>query len=134
MSTQAYQAGKRPGWLTFAAVVMFAVGVVRVISGISYLADSNKIADLSGGLFGSDVFWWGIWDLGIAALALFAGFSLLQGHSFGRVVGYIFGAVMIVQGFLLIFWAPWYGAAAIVLGGLVIYGLAASEEWESDST
>ena len=86
MSTQAYSAGRRPSWLTFAAVVMFAFGAVRVISGIAYISDSNKIADLSAGLFGSDVFWWGIWDLGIAALAIFAGFSLLQGHSFGRIV------------------------------------------------
>ena len=124
-----YELGKRPGWLTFAAMVMFAFGIVRVISGISYLADSNKVADLSQGLFGGSVFWWGIWDLGIAALALTAGFSLLQGNSWGTVLGYIFAIAAIVQGFLLLFYAPWYGAAAILIGILVIHGLSTSEGW-----
>ena len=69
---------RRPGWLTFAAVVLFSVAALRVISGIAYLADSTKVAQLSGGLFGDSLFWWGLWDLGIAAAALYAGYSLLD--------------------------------------------------------
>ena len=47
MSTQAYSGLNRPGWLTFAAVVMFAVGFLRVISAIYYFADSNRVANVS---------------------------------------------------------------------------------------
>ena len=36
MSTQAYSGLNRPGWLTFAAVVMFAVAFLRIISAIYY--------------------------------------------------------------------------------------------------
>jgi hypothetical protein len=124
-----YAAEKRPGWLTFAAVILMAFGVARVISGISYLADSNKVADLSNNLFGDDIFWWGIWDLGIAALAITAGFSLLQGNTYGRIVGYIFAGVAFVQGFIVIFYAPWYGAATLTLSALVVYALSTSEGW-----
>lgn len=126
MSTQAIQ--RRSGWVMFAAIVMFAVGIARLISGISYLADSNKVADLTNGLFGDDLFWWGLWDLGLAALALFAGYSLLGGAAFGRVVAYVWAVFAIVNGLMVIGWAPWYGAAVIVLAGLVVYGLAVTEE------
>jgi hypothetical protein len=127
MSTQAL-AGRRSGWLMFAAVVMFAVAGVRLISGIAFLADSAKVADVSQGLFGDDLFWWGLWDLGIAALALYAGWSLLQNNEFGRIAGYVWAIVVIVQSFLYINWAPWWAFGTIVLASFVIYGLAVTAD------
>jgi hypothetical protein len=120
---------RRPGWLTFAAVVMFSVAGLRLISGIAYLADSNKVNDLSGGLFGDNIFWWGLWDLGIAALALFAGYSLLTGNTFGRVVGYLWAIVVIIQSFLILSYAPWYGFAAMLLAILVIFALSSTSDY-----
>jgi hypothetical protein len=75
----------RPGWLTFAAVVLFTVGVLQVISAIYFFANSSRIADLSAGAFGRHVWLWGIWELVLAALAFAGGRSLLAGHTFGRV-------------------------------------------------
>jgi hypothetical protein len=123
---------KRPGWLTFAAVVMFAVAGLRVISGISYLADSVKVADLSSGLFGDDLFWWGIWDLGIAALAFFAGWSLLSGNTYGRVIGYIWAIAVIIESFLILSYAPWFGFASIALAIFVIYALSVTEDYRAE--
>ena len=120
---------RRPGWLTFAAVVMFSVAGLRIISGIAYLADSNKVNDLTGGLFGDNIFWWGLWDLGIAALALFAGYSLLSGNTLGRVVGYAWATVVIIQSFLILSYAPWYGFAAMLLAILVIFALSSTSDY-----
>ena len=129
MSTQAYSGLNRPGWLTFAAVVMFAVGFLRVISALYYFADSNRVANVSAGALGDNLFLWGLWDLVVALLAFYAGYSLLSGNMFGRIVGYIWAIVVIVQGFLYIQYAPWYGAAAIALAVLVIYALSSTSEW-----
>ena len=118
---------KRPGWLTFAAVVMFAVAGLRLISGIAYLADSSKVADLSNGLFGGNVFWWGIWDLVVAALAFFAGYSLLSGSTYGRVIGYLWAVVVIIQSFLILSYAPWFGSAAIALAALCPLAVVADD-------
>jgi hypothetical protein len=126
MSTMA-QAPRQSGWLTFAAIILFAVGGLRVISGIAYLADSVKVANLNNGLFGDNLFWWGIWDLGIAAVAIYAGYSLLGNNEFGRVVGYLFAVLVIIQSFLIITWAPWFAFGMIVLAVMVIYALATSE-------
>jgi hypothetical protein len=119
---------RRSGWLTFAAVVMFSVGFLRIISAISYFKHSAAINDLTRGAFSSDLWAWGVWDLVIAALALFAGLALLGNFgfltpSFGRVVAYAWAVLVIVQGFMLIGQVPWYSAGMMTLAGLVIYAL-----------
>ena len=123
MSTQTYEE-RGSGWLEFAGVVLLAVGFFRIISAIAYFADSHKLNNLTSGLFSNHLWAWGLWDLLIAALALFAGFSLMAGGTFGRVFGYIWAVLVIVQGFTVIDIAPWYGALSIAVAGLVVYGLA----------
>ena len=125
MSTQAYD-DRGSGWLQFTAVMLFAVGFFRIISAIGYFADSHKVNNLTNGLFSGHTWGWGLWDLLIAAAAILAGLSILAGGEFGRVVGYIFGVLVLVQGFTVINVAPWYGAVSIAVGVLVIYGLAST--------
>jgi hypothetical protein len=133
MSTQAYSGLNRPGWLTFAAVVMFAVGVLRFISALYYFADSTRVANVSAGAFGNHLFLWGLWDLLIAVLAIWAGYSLLSGNTFGRVVGYIWAIAVIVESFLLLAYAPWFGFATLILATLVIYALSTTSDWRDTS-
>ena len=123
-SVQAY--ASRTGWIMLAAIVMFSVGVFRIISGISYLANSHKINDYTAGFFGDNMWAWGLWDLGIAAIAIWAAFSLLSGGEFGRVIAYLWAILVIINSFLIIGIAPWFAAAMIALAILVIYGLAST--------
>jgi hypothetical protein len=127
MSTQDLERVERlSGWGALAAVVLFSVGVLRIISAISYLADSRRVNDLTGGLFGDNLWAWGIWDLVIAAVAIYAAFSLLQNGTFGKVIAYLWAALTLVNSFLIIGVAPWFAAAMIALSVLVIYGVAVS--------
>jgi hypothetical protein len=135
MSTQEFtDALKRPGWLTFAAVVLFSVGILRAISAIYYFADSARINNLGNGAFSDNLWLWGLWDAGIAVLALWAGYSLLSGNAFGRVIGYIWAIVVIVQSLLILSWSPWYGFAGLLLAILVIYALSTTSEWTESSS
>jgi hypothetical protein len=120
---------RRPGWLTFAAIVMFAVGILRFIAAIYYFADSARINNLDNGAFGDHDYLWGLWDLVIAVLAVWAGYSLLRGELFGRVVAYVWAVLVIVQSFLIMFWVPWFATTMLVLAALVIYGLSVTEEY-----
>ena len=129
MSTEAMYGLRRPGWLTFAAVVLFSVGCLRILSAIYYFADSAKVNDLTAGAFGDNLFLWGLWDLVIAGLALWGGYSLLSGNTFGRVIGYAWGALVIVQSFMIISYAPWFGFAALLVAIIVILALSATSEW-----
>jgi hypothetical protein len=125
MSTQALE--RRSGWFTFVSILLFSVAGLRIISGISYLADSNRVNNLTGGLFGSQIWVWGLWDLAIAALAFFAAYSLWNGNLFGRVVAYGWTVLVIIQSFLIMAYAPWFAFAAILLAVLVLYGLITTE-------
>ena len=129
MNTPTMQTLERPGWLTFAAVVLLSVGILRIITAISYFADSNKVANLSNGLFSDQLWAWGLWDLVIAALALWGGWSLLGGNTFGRAIAYVWAAVVLVQSFVILAWAPWFGFLAMALATLVMFALASSSEW-----
>jgi hypothetical protein len=129
MTTQAYSGLNRPGWLTFAAVVMFAVGALRAISAIYYFADSARVANVSAGAFGDHLFLWGLWDVLIAVLAIWGGYSLLSGSTFGRVIGYGWAILVIVESFLLLEYAPWFGFGTLILATLVIYALSTTSEW-----
>lgn len=123
-SVQAY--ASRTGWIMLAAIVMFSVGVYRVLSGISYLANSHKINDFTAGFFGDNMWAWGIWDLAIAVIAIWAAFSLLSGGEFGRVIAYLWAILVIVNSFLIIGIAPWFAAAMLTLAVLVVYGLVST--------
>ena len=133
MTTSTMTALRRPGWLTFAAIVMISVGILRIIAAISYFGDSAKVNDLSGGVFGDQLFWWGIFDLIIAAIALWAGYALLSGDMLGRVLGYVWAGVVLIQSFLILRFAPWFGIAAIALATLVMYALSATSEWRDET-
>ena len=130
MTTQRYEEDPGWGWYEFAAVLMFAVGFFRIISAIGYFADSHKVNNLTNGLFSGHTWGWGLWDLLIAAAAIFAGMSLLEGRTFGKVVAYIWAVLVIVQGFTTINIAPWYSALMIALAAMVVYGLASSPSKE----
>ena len=123
-SMQAY--ASRTGWIMLAAVVLFSVAVFRLISGISYLANSHKINDYTAGFFGDNMWAWGLWDLLIAVIAIWAAFSLLGGGEFGRVIAYLWAILVIVNSFLTISIAPWFGSAMLTLAVLVVYGLAST--------
>jgi hypothetical protein len=136
VSTQSYDqtfdALKRPGWLTFASVILIAVGIMRIFSAISYFANSHKVNDLSHGLFGGQLWGWGLWDLIIAVLAIAAGYSLMNGNSFGRAIGYVWAALVLIQSFLILAWAPWFGFLAMAISVLVMFALASTSEWRAE--
>ena len=129
MSTPNMSTLERPGWLTFAAVVLLSVGILRIITAISYFANSSKVDDLSHGLFGGQLWAWGLWDLLIAVLALWGGWSLLGGNSFGRAIGYVWAGLVLIQSFLILAWAPWFGFLAMAIATLVMFALASTSEW-----
>lgn len=129
MTTQVYS--RRSGWLTFAAVLLFAVGFARIITAFTYFDNSNDVNDLTSSIFGDDLWAAGGWDLIVAALALVAGWSLLAGGGFGRAIAYIWAVLVIVQSFLILAFAPWYAIAAILLAVAVIHALATSGSEES---
>jgi hypothetical protein len=127
LSVQTEAAPRRPAGVTFAAIVLIAIGVARVISAIYYFADSDRVSNASSGPFSHHLVYWGVWDLIIAALALTGGFQLLKERQLGFILGYGFAGVVIFQSLLLIAVSPWYSVAALALAIMIIHELAKND-------
>ncbi len=73
------------GWVTFAGVMLFIVGVLNVIYGIAAIGDSSFFVQDQKYIL-SNLNTWGWVTLIIGALQLFAAFSLFAGGLYGRFI------------------------------------------------
>src|SRR5215208_6334405 len=125
-------ASRRPGMLTFAAVVMFMVAGFEALSALLAFAGTGWWVTEMGNLVYANFVLWGIVDLIIALIALYAGIDLLRGGAYGLVMGYLFAGLGAIRWLFVIPAAPVLAVVVITLCVMVIYGLAKySEQLES---
>jgi hypothetical protein len=124
---------RRPGMLTFAAVIMFMVAGFEALSAILAFAGSGWWVTEMGNLVYANFVLWGILDLVLALIALYAGIDLLRGGTFGAVMGYLFGGLGAIRWLFVIPAAPVLALVIITLCVMVIYGISAHSDY-SQST
>ena len=115
------------GRVVFAATLLLIVGTINVIYGIGALDDANIfVNDTRFVLDNLNTLGWVLIILG--AIQLIAGFSLMGGRSFGRVIGILAGSLGAIGALMSIGQAhPWWslGVFALcvyVVHGIIIYG------------
>src|SRR5215213_6539282 len=96
-SVGARAATHRPGMVTFAAVMMFVVAGFEALAALLAFAGTGWWVTDAGNLVYANFVFWGILDLIIALIALYAGISLLRGGAFGMVMGYLFAVVAAIR-------------------------------------
>jgi hypothetical protein len=119
----------RPGVLTFAAVLMFIVAGLEALSALLNFAGTGWWVTSAGDLVYANFVFWGIIDMIIALIAVYAGIDLLRGGTFGVVMGYLFAVVSAVRWFFVIPAAPVVAVVVIALCVMVIYGLAKHSDY-----
>src|SRR4051812_42038749 len=73
------------GWVTFAGVMLFIVGVLNIIWGIAAIDDASFFVQNQKFII-SNLSTWGWVTLIIGVFELFAAFSLWSGNIYGRIV------------------------------------------------
>ena len=111
-----------PGWIKFSVIVLFAVGIFRIVAAIARFLDSTKINAFSG-VFENHSWGWGIFDLAIAVLALSAAFSLAARGRYGRLFAYAWAVLAMINAFMIIEFVPTYAVTTIALAALVLYAM-----------
>jgi len=120
----------RPGLVTFAAVMMFVLGGFHVLFAISEFASSTwLLSNTDARLVFTYFFIWGIIDLIIGLVALYAGFDILRGGTLGWIMGYTFAALGIIRWLFYVPASPVLAVVITVLDVLVIYGLAKHSDY-----
>jgi len=118
--------------VTFAAILMFVVAGLEALSALLAFAGTGWWVTEVGNLVYANFVVWGIVDLIIAFIALYAGIDLLRGGAFGVVMGYLFAVVAAIRWLFVIPAAPVLAVVVIALCVMVIYGLAKySDQLES---
>jgi hypothetical protein len=120
---------RRPGMFTFAAVIMFVVAGFEALSAILAFAGTGWWVTEMGNLVYENLVLWGILDLLIALIALYAGIDILRGGTFGVVMGYLFAGFGLVRWLFVIPAAPILSLVVIALCVMVIYGLATHSDY-----
>ena len=111
------------GRVVFAAFLLMIVGTINIIYGIGALDDANIfVNDTRFILDDLNTLGWVLIILG--AIQLIAGFSLLAGNTFGRVVGIIGGSLGAIGALLSIGQGnPWWSLAVFALCVYIVHGL-----------
>ena len=115
------------GRVVFAGILLILVGTINIIYGIGALDDANIfVNDTRFILSNLNTLGWVLIILGVIQLT--AGFSLLAGNTYGRVIGIIGGTLGAIGALLSIGGNdPWWSLAVFalcvyVINGLVVYG------------
>jgi hypothetical protein len=120
---------RRPGMLTFAAIVMFVVAGFEALSALLNFAGTGWWVTSAGDLVYANFVFWGILDLIIGLIALYAGIDILRGGTYGLIVGYLFAVVGAIRWLFVIPAAPVLAVVVIALCVMVVYGLAKHSDY-----
>jgi hypothetical protein len=108
------------GWIGFAGIMLILVGFFNIIDGISAIANADYLVNK---LLFANLDAWGWFFLIWGILQVFAGFAIMNGATWGAIVGVV---TAFVNAIAQLSWArtyPVWAIAAIVIVVLVIYAL-----------
>jgi hypothetical protein len=116
------------GRAMFAAILLAIAGTLNIIYGIAAISDAHFFTDTGTHFVITSLHGWGWITLILGIIQLTAGFSLMTGGVYGRVIGIAAAGLGAVESLLAVggsypFWALGVFAICLwVLHGLVIYG------------
>ena len=129
MSQMSQALGRRPGLVTFAAIMMFLLAGFQLTFALVEFWNATWIALNAYGSFGGYLWLWGILDALFALVAFYAGYDILRGGPYGQMIGILIAGFSAIRWFFYLPAAPWIGAVIIAVDILIIYGLVAHGEY-----
>jgi hypothetical protein len=120
---------KRPGWVTFAAIMMFLAGGLLLVWSIEEFSNASWLKEISTGLLGQQFTIWAIIDLILGIAALAAGYSIWRGGGFGWWFGVLVAVFSAIRWFFYLPFQPWAALLVIAIDIMIIYALTANKEY-----
>ena len=116
------------GRVVFAAVLLLIAGTLNIIYGIAAIGDANFYTSSGTHYVFGTLHTWGWITLILGVIQLTAGFSLMAGGTYGRVIGIAAATIGAIGALLGVggaypFWSLGiFAICLIVIHGLVVYG------------
>jgi hypothetical protein len=119
------QSGWAVGFTVFAAGMMIIGGVWQALAGLIAIFENEFYVPTRNYLFQFDATSWGWIHLVIGLIVAFAGWGLLSGQTWARIVGITLAALSATANFLFIPYYPFWSLLIIAVDILVIWALTA---------
>jgi len=117
--------GFATGLIVFAGVLMIVAGGFQALAGLVTLFEDEFYVNTPNYLLEFDATSWGWIHLLLGLLVVFAGFAVLSGQTWGRVVGIILAVLSAFANFAFIPYYPFWSMTVIALDIFIIWALAA---------
>jgi hypothetical protein len=120
---------KPSGWaigaILFAAIMMLMSGIFQALSGLVAIFENEFFVATRNYIFKFDVTTWGWINLLVGIVVAFAGWGLISGRTWARVVGIVVALVSAVTNFMFIPYYPFWSLLIIALDIFIIWAIAA---------
>jgi hypothetical protein len=113
------------GFILFAAIMMIMVGVFQALQGIIAIFENEFYVATRNYTFQFDATTWGWIHLLLGLLVAFAGWGLLSGKTWARLVAITLAALSATANFLFIPYYPFWSLLLVTLNILVIWAITA---------
>lgn len=111
------------GWVFFAGFMMIMLGIFQAIAGLTALINNQWLVVTEKNLLVLNFATWGWIHLLIGIVVLIAGFSVMHGSMWARIVGIIIAIISSVANLASVNVYPFWSIIMIVIDILVIYAL-----------
>jgi cell division protein FtsW (lipid II flippase) len=113
------------GFISFAAIMMVLIGMLQVLAGLVAIFENEIYVQTRSYPFKFDVTTWGWIHLILGVVVALAGWGLLSGRTWARVVGITLAVLSAIANFLWLPYYPFWSLLIIAVDVLVIWALAA---------
>ena len=129
MAQESYQeraqvSGWAVGLALFASTMMIMIGIFHAITGLAAIIENTFYVVGREYAFEVDVTVWGWIHLVLGVVLFFAGWAVLSGRIWARVLGITLAVLSAVANFLFIPYYPFWSILIIALNVFVIWGLS----------
>jgi hypothetical protein len=118
----------RSGFVTFAGVLGFILGVFNVLSGIAAIAEDDRTERLGDLLYGVNITAWGWFWLIIGILQIATGWLIIQRKPLGLWMGVLWASISAMFTVFVIWVEPFWALAVLALDVGILYGLIMNAE------
>ena len=113
------------GFTLFAAIMMLMSGTFQALAGLVAIFENEFYVATRNYLFQFDATTWGWIHLLVGLVVAFAGWGLLSGRTWARVVGITLAVLSAIANFLFLPYYPFWALTVITLDVFVIWALTA---------
>jgi hypothetical protein len=113
------------GFILFAAIMMIMVGVFQALQGLIAIFENEFYVATRNYIFQFDATTWGWIHLLLGLLVAFAGYGLLSGKTWARLLAITLAALSATANFLFVPYYPFWSLLLVTLNILVIWAITA---------